>query len=243
MLFRSNYYDTLNYYHAGARDYANQHVDTIRGYTSYFQPGTQRFDSVFALITSRRSNHGSNTSGSRFFDKSALYHVQGEYQLSIRGLSSSRIGGSYRMYRPNSDGTIFSDTAGRKISNSEFGIYFGADKKIKEKFTISGTLRLDKNINFDPLLSPAASLVYTPNKNHVLRFSISAAIRNPTLTDQYLYYNVGRAVLIGNTTGYDSLLTTASVESFFNNGKQPKDRKSTRLNSSHVSESRMPSSA
>ncbi|MFM9051351.1 MAG: TonB-dependent receptor domain-containing protein, partial [Bacteroidota bacterium] len=108
------------------------------------------------------------------------------------------------------------------ITNSEFGIYAGADRKIlDDKVMLSLTCRLDKNQNFDYLVSPAASVVFTPNEKQVIRLSFSSAIRNPTLTDQYLYYNVGRAKLVGNTTGFDSLLTTESVRAFLDNFNQP----------------------
>jgi outer membrane receptor protein involved in Fe transport len=91
----------------------------------------------------------------------------------------------------------------------------------EEKLTFSLTCRLDKNQNFNYLVSPAASLVYTPDANQVFRLSYSSAIRNPTLTDQYLYYNVGRAKLVGNTEGFDSLLTPESVRAFLDNFNQP----------------------
>ncbi len=215
----TNYYDTLTKYHDLSRAYADAFSDPNRDFVPYFAPGTARFDSAFSSITSRKSF---SEGGSRFYDKSALYHVQGEYLLTVKGLSGARLGGSYRMYHPNSQGTIFSDTSGQMITNSEFGLYAGADKNfLEDKLKLSATLRFDKNQNFDPLVSPAASLVYTPNANNVLRFSFSSAIRNPTLTDQYLYYNVGRAILIGNTTGYDSLLTPGSVGDFFDNRNQP----------------------
>lgn len=215
----TNYYDSLTQFHNGARGYADNVIVTGREFVPFFNPGTDRFDSAFSSITSRKSFA---EGGSRFYDKSALYHVQGEYQFKLGTFANARAGGNYRAYRPNSEGTIFSDTSGRKIVNSEFGTYFGAEKKVlDDKLTVSATLRVDKNQNFDFLVSPAASLVYSPNQNHVLRFSFSSAIRNPTLTDQYLYYNVGRAILIGNTEGYDSLLTVPSVRDFFNNDKQP----------------------
>lgn len=53
--------------------------------------------------------------------------------------------------------------------------------------------------------------------NQILRVSFSSAIRNPTLADQFLYYNVGRAVLLGNTKGYDSLVTVPSLLDYFIN--------------------------
>ena len=38
--------------------------------------------------------------------------------------------------------------------------------------------------------------------DNIFRLSLSSAIRNPTLSDQYLFYNVGRAILIGNLEGH-----------------------------------------
>jgi outer membrane receptor protein involved in Fe transport len=58
----------------------------------------------------------------------------------------------------------------------------------------------------------AASLVYQADKNTYLRLSYSTALRNPTLSDQYLYLNVGPAIIAGHTSPVDSLITT---ESFF----------------------------
>jgi hypothetical protein len=43
-------------------------------------------------------------------------------------LNEIRIGGSFRQYLPDSKGTIFHDTAGTTIRNSEFGLYAGIRK-------------------------------------------------------------------------------------------------------------------
>ena len=61
---------------------------------------------------------------------------------------------------------------------------------------------MDKNQNFDYLFSPAASIVWKPNKRDIIRASFSSAVRNPTLTDQYFDYNQGQATLIGNLNGF-----------------------------------------
>lgn len=121
------------------------------------------------------------------------------------------LGGNFRQYTPNSKGTILLDTMGRNINTSEFGVYAGGTLNVAGKFKISASLRADKNQNFDLLFSPAASIVYTPQQNTTLRASFSSAIRNPTLNDQYLFYNVGRAILLGNIDGVQNL---ATVESF-----------------------------
>jgi len=196
------YRDSLALWHQNVLDIVNNGAAT-----PFFEPGTERFDTAFAGVTNRLLGQG----GSRFYDKSALFHLHGEYKFSAwKKILEFTVGGNARMYMPNSNGTIFNDTAGRKIYNVEAGLYLGVDLKL-EKLKISLTNRVDKNINFPFLWSPALSFVYVPDKRHTLRLSLSSAIRNPTLTDQYFNYNVGRAVLLGNLNGYDSLI---NVDSF-----------------------------
>ena len=106
---------------------------------------------------------------------------------------------------------------GIKISNSEFGIYGGMEKKlIPTKLKLNATVRLDKNENFDMVISPAASIVFTPNFNNTFRLSFSSAVRNPTLSDQYLHLDVGRALLLGNISGYEDLITLESFKDYLN---------------------------
>lgn len=170
-------------------------------------PGTAQFDSSFADITSRLFTDG----GTRFFDKSALYHIQGQYVFTPT-FGKITTGANARMYRPNSQGTILNDTGDVVIKNYEVGAYAGIEKRWKQDRIIGNiTTRIDKNQNFDFLVSPAASFIYKHRPNHVFRTSLSSAIRNPTLADQYLFYDVGRATLLGNLNGFDSLV---SIESF-----------------------------
>ncbi len=218
-------YDSLVVWHQQARDYAN-YQQLLGGQFPYFQPGTYQFDTAFAGITSRPLGQG----GSKIFDRSALYHLHGEYKWRFKAADEKKsgkdwykftqglstidwtVGANVRIYAPDTKGTIFIDTGDVRITNWEFGVYFGLEKRW-EKIKLNATLRMDKNQNFPFLFSPAVSIVYLPHKNHILRFSLASAIRNPTLADQYLNYNVGRAILLGNINGYDSLIT---VESFYN---------------------------
>lgn len=193
------YLDSLQFLHGLIRN----HLDSLY----YLYPGTAAFQSAFDSITSLPLGQG----GSLFIDKSALYHAHGEYKFKAwKNRLTFTLGAAGRVYMPNSQGTIFVDTAGTRIMNWEAGAYLGIDLKL-EKILISLTNRVDKNVNFPFLWSPAFSVVYTPHKKHTIRASFSSAIRNPTLTDQYFNYNVGRATLRGNISGYDSLIT---VESF-----------------------------
>ncbi len=204
-------YDLIREWHQIVRDSVNQGIGL---FLPYFEAGTFEFDTAFAGITSRPLGFG----GSRFIDRSALYHVHGEYKFKI-GSFDFVSGANGRLYAPVSEGTIFSDTGNIRITNLEGGAYLGIEKRFEQiKFNL--TARADKNQNFNLLFSPAASIVYSPTKEHSFRFSGSAAIRNPTLADQYLFYDVGRAILLGNLEGKDSLIT---VDSFVNYLSNPQD--------------------
>jgi iron complex outermembrane receptor protein len=215
------YNDSLSRWHSMVEQWTNQGNGGIIGIDTLgmFAPGTARFNEAFERITSLKNNEGEG--GTRFYDRSALYHIHGEKQFTFQRLDRFRVGGNYRLYAPNSDGTIFSDTAGTRITNSEFGVYTGIEEKmLEDKLIVQVTARVDKNQNFDYVFSPAASLVYQPRKNHYARLSFSSALRNPTLADQYLYLNVGPATLSGNLTGVDSLVTLDSWLDFRNSLKR-----------------------
>ena len=206
-----SHHDLLREWHQNSAIAANMASPISNGTEAFYEYGTPRFEEVFHRLISSKSN--SVERGTRFFDRSALYHIHGEYKFEPRFLKSLTVGGNARLYRPQSDGTIFYDSAGIVITNSEFGFYTGAENKWgkQERWTTTLTIRVDKNQNFDWLVSPAASIVFQPRQNTFLRLSFSSAIRNPTLTDQYLNLNVGRAILSGNLHGVDSLI---SLESF-----------------------------
>jgi iron complex outermembrane recepter protein len=211
----NNNTDLLSQLHQKANTYAG----TIKTDNPFFEPGSAAFDAEFKRITSTKSSKRDlKTGGSRFYDKSALYHIHGERRFKPTFVDELTIGGNVRQYRPNTEGTIFYDTAGKVITNFEFGIYTGIEKKFgknteggNKPFKFNATLRMDKNENFDYLFSPAASLVWQPNKKDFLRISFSSAIRNPTLSDQFLYLNVGRAILAGNINGVKNLATVESL--------------------------------
>lgn len=204
------YADSLTRWHSLAAQYANtKNTHIEENISDFLTPGTPEFQTAFDDITSRYNNEDG---GTRFYDKSALYHVHGEYTFNPSFISEIKVGANYRLYAPNSKGTIFSDTADIKIKNHEVGFYAGVQEKFFENKLIgSATLRVDKNENLSWNTTPAASIVYTPAKNTYFRLSFSSALRNPTLTDQYLFLNVGPATLAGNIGGVDSLIT---IESF-----------------------------
>lgn len=185
-----------------------------QGTKPFLQPGTPEFQREFDRIIGTLNN--SEEGGSKLYTRSELYHVAGEYIFTPSFLNKLTVGGSGRLFTPDTRGTIFADTsANDKITNYEFGFYAGVEKKLaNEKLILSVTGRIDKNQNFDWIGSPAASIVYKPTNKDYLRMSFSSAIRNPTLPDQYFWLDVGPAIFAGSVNGFDSLLTVDSFEDF-----------------------------
>lgn len=183
---------------------------------TWFQPGSQLFkDSFNRYVGDTRSLYGT-----KFYDRSAMVHVEGQYSWDFVKWLDIITGASYRIYMPNSRGTILSDTVGSKLRIHEVGAYLQATKRLfNDKFKIIGSVRVDKNTNFKAQVSPRGSLVYTlktPKAEQIFRFSVSSAFRTPTLQDLYLYLDLGRIFLIGNQTGYDNFYTRESVLQYYN---------------------------
>ena len=198
-----NNLDSLLSWHSQAENFANS-AYTPHGSIDFYEPGTARFDSMMNIITSTASVLDG---GSKIVDKSALYHIHGE-KIWDTDFAKLTLGVNSRIYTPRSDGSLFSDTGNVTIINKEIGGYVGFEKKVlSDQLIIKSSLRLDKNQNFNLLPSPAASLIYNLSENHNIRGTFTSAIRNPTLLNQYMYYNVGRAKLVGNINGYQNLYT------------------------------------
>ena len=187
-------------------------------------PGTEEFKAALEDITSKTAYlHG----GTGFYDKSALNHIHSEYQFNP-DFATIKIGANFRQYTPDTKGSLFMDTA-TMITNKEAGFYTGIETNLFGEFLkMNSTFRADKNENFDLNFSPAMSLVLKPSEKDIIRFSFSSAIRNPTLSDQYLYYNVGRAILIGNLEGHgedygENLVTVQSLINYYLPAQLSKD--------------------
>ncbi len=218
--FLLNFTDLISDFHSVAETEANK-ANVVSQTQDFFLPGTDRFNQEFNDIITKISYA---EGGTRFYDKSALAHMHGEYKFNDVYKSSGvlngidlLVGASARYYFPDSKGSILSDTNGVDITTFEYGVYGGSTVSFMEsKLKMNVSARVDKHQNYNYLFSPAASLVYNPAQNTYFRLSFSSAVRNPTLTDQYLFYNVGRAILLGNISGVNGLIDVNSFVDYLN---------------------------
>lgn len=163
-----------------------------------FLPGTPEFQEAFNEVT----NDPNLGSGSQFKDASQLKHADANYNFShlISEIADVQVGGSFRQYRLNSSGTIFTDATG-PITYSEYGIYSQVQKALAdERLKLTGSLRYDKSELFEGNFSPRLSATYTAgaNRNHNIRASFQTGFRYPTTQDLFIGLDVGRAMLVGS---------------------------------------------
>ena len=174
---------------------ARQAADTGR-----FLPGSPQFQNAFNASV---SNPDLST-GSRFQDESRYYHGDANYNFGdLVDFAEIQVGGSYRRYRLNSSGTIYTDVDG-PINYSEVGIYTQLQRSLEVsesvELKLTGSVRYDKSELFDGFFSPRISAGFTINENHNIRASFQTGFRNPTTQDLYIGLDVGRAILVGGAS-------------------------------------------
>lgn len=201
--------NALNAFHGAAR----QAADANR-----FTPGSAAFNDA-----KQTALNGVVPQGARFDDKSRFYHAEGQYNFKNEiDFMDLQAGLSFRQYQLRSNGTIFADDGGVDIN--EFGGYLQGSKSLLDnRVKLTGSVRYDKNENFDGQINPRLSSVINVTETTNIRASYQTGFRNPTTQGQYIDLNVLTARLLGglphlaekyNIT--QSAFTLESVNNFTN---------------------------
>ncbi|MFY0594445.1 TonB-dependent receptor [Roseivirga sp.] len=160
-----------------------------------FESGTPEFDSLRQVII----NSQDPDFGAKIFDHSKLYHFESSADLSVgKGFFKSlEMGVNARLYDPESNGTIFTDSIGNDVTNFEAGLFVEATRIINNQLeaTISG--RVDKNENFNVVSTQRLSLVKELKPNTFFRGSIQTGLRIPNVREQFFNQNIGDLTLVG----------------------------------------------
>jgi outer membrane receptor protein involved in Fe transport len=183
---------------AGATDPEAHAAGRATADTGRFLPGTPEFNAAF----NRSVNDPDLLTGSKFQDASKYYHADANYNFShLIDFADIQIGGSYRKYKLNSFGTIYTDVDS-PIDYSEFGVYTQIQKNLELseglELKLTGSARYDKSEFFDGFISPRISAGLTVNRNHNIRASVQTGFRNPTTQDLFIGLDAGPYVLVGS---------------------------------------------
>ena len=226
---------------AAANKYARAQADASRA-----EPGTARFDSILNVI--RHQNNwdiqsalipdAPVTGGSALIQKSRMYHVEGQWDLSKAvKVVSLLVGGDARIYQIIPDGNNFVDFSrsiedrnkalpdgsfGKNVLYKKYGGFAQVTKTfLEEKLKLFASLRYDYNPEFKGKFTPRVAAVYTVDKVHNFRVTYQQGYRFPALFEALSYVNNGRVKRVGslsyinNGLGYlENSYTQSSVVAF-----------------------------
>lgn len=156
------------------------------------------------------------TGGALLLDKSDLYSLEGTYNLShLTGKwADLLIGGSYKQYVLNSEGTLFADSLA-PIKISEYGAYMQLSRKIMDRVNITVSGRYDKNENFKGRFTPRATALIKIKENKNFRVSYQTAYRFPSNQQQFINLGIGSNVfLIGGNPGFREFYNFAAKPTY-----------------------------
>ena len=150
--------------------------------------GSAQFKSYFDNIRSIPIKNG----GGLFVDKTNLYNVEGQLNLTdyTSKVADIIVGGNFKRYVLNSEGTLFADSAG-KIGINEYGGYVQASRQVIDRLKITLSGRYDKNENFTGRFTPRATALIKLAENKNFRLSYQTAYRFPSTQQQYIDLQVG----------------------------------------------------
>ncbi len=165
-------------------------------------------DENFSEVVENVRNGLFQQGGAGFIDDSKLYHTEFNYDFSdmLDDVIGLQIGANHRRYSLYTQGTIFNedpDGTGKfsRINIDEFGIYTQVSKKLlDEKLKLTGSIRYDKNENFDGNITPRISAVYSigEKRQHNIRASYQTGFRNPSTQGQFIFFPTTN-ILLGGT--------------------------------------------
>lgn len=165
------------------------------------EAGSPQFQSLFNKVRQIPISKG----GGLFVDKTNLYSLEGQYDLSEKTheVADILIGGDYKRFVLNSEGTLFADSAG-KIPINEWGVYLQATRKFADdRLTLIASGRYDKNQNFEGKFTPRVSFVIKVAEDNNIRLSYQQAYRFGSTQQQWINLDVGGgAILTGGVHNF-----------------------------------------
>ena len=144
--------------------------------------------------------------GGALLDRTNLYAAEGSYDLSsvTKSVADIVVGGNYKRYVLNSQGTLFADTAGT-IGINEMGAFIQASRAITNSVKITASARYDKNQNFKGRFTPRITAVFKVAENSNIRLSYQTAYRFPSTQMQWINLDLVSYKLIGGNEAFRNI--------------------------------------
>lgn len=221
---------------ATAQQLAREKADLGR-----YSPGSDEFNEAKnTIIGINNWDHASLikdaplTGGAALWQQSKLYHSDIQYDLSkyTSKIVDVLVGADGRVNDVIPDGNNFVDfskplaerntTGGKDVYYTKVGGFVQATKRLlNDNLKLIGSLRYDKNFDFEGKFNPRVAIVYTFLKQHNVRFSYQDGYRFPALFEALSFVNnggvrrVGGLAKVNDGLGFlENSYTKTSIDNF-----------------------------
>lgn len=188
--------------------------------------------SLYSYVSQQDSTN--TTGGAALLQKSKMYHAEFQYDLTsfFKNKVNVLVGADARTYMVIPDGNNFVDftkpidqrntPGGNNVYYSKLGGFVQASKDFfQQKLKVVGSLRYDKNFDFNGKWNPRIAVVYSLNEKSAIRISAQNGFRFPALFEALSYVNNGGVRRVGGLEkvneglGYlDNSYTQTSIDVF-----------------------------
>lgn len=207
------------------------------------EPGSDAFNNLKnTIVNTNNWDHGSiyptapATGGAALWQRSRTYHNEIQYDFShlTKQYVDILAGADARVFEVIPDGNNFVDFSkpiaeratpgGNNVYYSKIGAFVQLTKRlVNDKIKLTGSVRYDKNLEFEGKFNPRLAVVYSPTKEHSFRASAQNGYRFPALFEALSYVNNGNVRRVGGLAkineglGYnENSYTLASINDFNN---------------------------
>ncbi|MEN8374578.1 MAG: TonB-dependent receptor [Gemmatimonadota bacterium] len=163
------------------------------------------YKSAFAQLFFNKSDNSDSyllRSGRPLVDKSSLFVAQIQNATAVADRQRFVYGFDFLRTNPQTEGTINGNNEDSDEFN-EFGGYVQSETDIGDKLDLVAALRVDKSDALeDPVYSPRAALVFSPDEANSLRLTFNRSFGTPSTLNLFLDIS-GQSVPLGGPFRYD----------------------------------------
>ena len=113
------------------------------------------------------------------------FQVESQYEFSLFENNLAIAGADFRLTRLSSEQLVTME-----INESRVGFFIHDEHQFSNKFMATAGARFDINNKTDAAISPRASLVCKPVRDHLLRVSVARAFRKPSLMESSANFRI-----------------------------------------------------
>lgn len=206
---------------AGGRNMTNNSIDLtglgagqVRDWAYSYGQVRALWRSAFAQVFFNKSDNEDSyllRSGQPLSDKSSLLVTQVQNATIVGERQRFVYGFDFLRTNPQTDGSINGQNEGDDEFN-EFGGYLQSETDIGDKLDLVAALRVDNSDALeDPVYSPRAALVFSPNQANAFRATFNRSFSTPSTLNLFLDIS-GGSVPLGGPFRYDVRATGVTLD-------------------------------